>query len=153
MLSVVVLPPEGDAVPLKARIREKDSGGITCKVYIYEIPKELYRYDHLTIKRVMVEPGFGHWINFYWQSITPYEGVTFSLDCEEGLTVKDYMIFDNKAAYHVACSLDNRRLEITASQWLDTDTGFAITISDTDPSEQVPLIRRSVNSSATEAEN
>lgn len=137
VLSVVVLPPEGDAVPLKATIEEKNSGSIKCKVYTYDIPKELYRYDHLTIKRVMVEPGFGHWINFYWQSITPYEGVTFSLACEEGLTVKDYMIFDNRAAYHVACTPDNRRLEITASQWLDADTGFAITVS-ADPDEQIP---------------
>lgn len=130
--NAVILPPVGKEVTPNISKEEFESGGIKYTSYIYNIPEELCKYDHLVVKRTMVEPGFDHWINYYWQSTTPYEGVIFSLDCEEGLTIKDHMIFDNKAAYHVVCSNNKRRLEITSSQWLDTDTGFVVTVSDSD---------------------
>lgn len=129
-----ILPPIGESISIEGKKTPLSQGGIECIKIIYEIPKELERYDHLTIKRTMLEPGRDHWINYYWQSLTPYEGVTCTIDCEKDLTIKDYMIFDNKAYYHVALSNDRTRLSITSSQWLDMDTGFVVTISDTDNS-------------------
>lgn len=129
--SIIILPPEGTAVEVNPRVEHMDSCGIKYAVYIYEIPKKLYKYDHLVVKRVVEEPGFDHWINYYWQSVTPYEGVSFCLECENGLTIKDHMVFDNRGAYHVTRQADGRRIEITSSQWLNADTGFSVTISDT----------------------
>lgn len=141
-LDVVILPPEGEEKTISGIKSSKEvppeGGGIYCDMYTYEIPKEFEKYDHLTIKRTMLEPGYDHWINYYWESLTPYEGVICIIDCMEPLTVKDYMIFDNKAYYHVKKSTDSRRLEITSSQWLNTDTGFVVTISDTKPLDNGP---------------
>lgn len=128
---VYILPPTGKSVPVEGTQTSVSQGGINCDKYVYEIPKELEQYDHLTIKRTMLEPGQDHWINYYWQSLTPYEGIVCTINCADGLTVKDYMIFDNKAYYRVDLSKDQKRLSITSSQWLDTDTGFVATISDT----------------------
>lgn len=47
------------------------------------------------------------------------------------LTIKDHMVFDNRGAYHVTRQADGRRIEIPSSQWLNADTGFSVTISDT----------------------
>lgn len=106
------------------------SGGITQKTLIFDIPDELKSYEHLTIKRKMYEPGFGRWINYCWSSLTPYEGVICHVKCFDDLTIKDFMIFDNKAYYHTELSSDRTSLDITSSQWLEVDTGFYITISD-----------------------
>lgn len=126
-----ILPPTGESAVPEATISAVKQGGIECIKYTYSIPKELDQYDHLTIRRTMLEPGEDHWINYYWQSLTPYEGIVCTINCEEGLTIKDHMIFDNKAYYHVERSADARHMSITSSQWLDTDTGFVVTISDT----------------------
>lgn len=127
---VYALPPSGESIQLEAKEGTITSGGIVFTTYSYEIPKECEKYDHLTIKRTMIEPGFKHWANYYWQSLTPYEGLVCTIKCEGDLSIKDHMIFDNKAYYHVVLSEDKKRIEITSSQWLDTDTGFAVTISD-----------------------
>lgn len=128
---VYILPPTGEGILINGTESSLTQGGLDCVKYTYEIPKELEKYDHLTIKRTMLEPGRDHWINYYWQSLTPYEGIVCTINCADGLTIKDYMIFDNKAYYHVDQSDDKKRLSITSSQWLDTDTGFVVTISDT----------------------
>lgn len=127
---VYVLPPTGKSILIEGNKQRVNNAGIDFDVYTYEIPKECEKYDHLTIKRTMIEPGYDHWINYYWQSLTPYEGVTCTIDCANGLTIKDYMIFDNKAYYHVVLAQNKERLEITSSQWLDMDTGFVVTIAD-----------------------
>ena len=128
---VYILPPTGKSVQVEGKKSDCPQCGIDYVKYTYDIPKELEQYDHLTIKRTMLEPGRDHWINYYWQSLTPYEGIVCTIDCEDGLTIKDYMIFDNKAYYHVDLSKDRKRLSITSSQWLDTDTGCVATSSDT----------------------
>ena len=105
-------------------------GGIKYKVYSFTIPEKLEKYDHLTVKRTLTEPGRDHWIHYCWQSVTPYEGVTCRVKCFDNLTIKDFMIFDNKAFYHVDISDDKTRLDIISSQWLDADTGFCFVISE-----------------------
>lgn len=104
-------------------------GGIQYDYYNFVIPPEYNQFDHLTIKRTTKEPGHDHWINFIWQTITPYEGLSCSIKCFDGLTIKEQMIFDNKAYYHIELSEDKSKIEITSSQWLDSNTGFAIVIS------------------------
>lgn len=107
----------------------KEMGGLAYDSYTFVIPDEYNKFDHLTIKRTTKEPGFDHWINYIWQTITPYEGLSCSIKCFDGLAVKNHMIFDNKAYYHIELSEDHTKLEITSSQWLDSDTGFSIVIS------------------------
>lgn len=131
-LDVYALPPLGKACKLDGKKSTKKLGGVDYDVYVYDIPEEYQKYDHLTLKREWIEPGFDHWINYNWQSLTPYEGLTCFLHCESGLTIKHRLIFDNRAYYHVNLSDDKTRLEITSSQWLEADTGFSVIISDTE---------------------
>jgi len=132
VLDVYALTPLGEASKLEGEQFHKKLGNVNYEMYQYDIPEEYQKYDHLTIKREWIEPGFSHWINYHWQSLTPYEGLTCFLRCDSGLKIQDRLIFDNRAYYHVRLSDDKTRLEITSSQWLEADTGFAVIISNSD---------------------
>lgn len=132
LLEVQILPPQGDGCSIAGNQSQYERGGITYIKYSLIIPPEFEKYDHLTVKRTYLEPGYDHWMNFYWQSLSPYEGIVCSIDCRDDLTIKDYMIFDDQAYYDVKFANEKKRLEITSSQWLDTNTGFVVTISDAD---------------------
>ena len=124
----IICPATVNTIPAGCPERISD-GGIEYERYTFEIPIECEKYDHLMVRRKMTEPGNREWINYYWQSVTPYENVTFSLKCFDGLRIEDYMIFDNKAYYHVDLSDDKTKLDITSSEWLDADTGFCVFIT------------------------
>lgn len=133
---------EDDAkLEIKQEYKREVQGGITQDSFIFEIPEELKHYDRLTIRRKIYEPGNNHWINYIWTSLTPYEGIRCHLKCFDGLTVKDFMIYDNKAYYQTDISEDGTTLNITSSQWLEPDTGFFVTISDTKLEEDNPNTR------------
>ena len=126
---VRIISPSGEIQIDKKEPTTEESAGIKYDCYTFHIPEECEKFDHLTIKRTMVEPGKDHWINYYWQSLTPYEGVTCRVQCFDELTIKEFMIFDNKAFYQVEKSDDNTRLDIISSQWLNSNTGFSFLIS------------------------
>lgn len=127
---VKVISPVGEVETKEEQTEEVTIGGIKCSKKVLAIPENCWKYDHLTVKRTFIEPGNDHWINYIWQSLTPYEGVTCRVKCFDGLTIKDFMIFDNKSYYHVDKSEDKTSIDITSSQWLDPDTGFAFVISE-----------------------
>ncbi len=127
---VKVISPDGEVELKEEEKNEVIVAGIKCSKCILTIPEKCEKYDHLTVKRTFKEPGNDHWINYIWQSLTPYEGVTCRVKCFDGLTIKDFMIFDNKSYYHVDKSDDGTKIDITSSQWLDPDTGFAFVISE-----------------------
>ena len=103
----------------------------TKNSYIFKIPESLNNYDKLTIKRKVEEPGYDHWTNFIWKSITPYEGIKCYLKCFDGLTIKEYIMFDNEDYYQIESSDDKTTLNIISTRWLERETGFFVTISDT----------------------
>ncbi len=127
---IKVISPDGEVPLEEERSENVPIGGILCCKKAIIIPDNCQKYDHLTVKRTFIEPGNDHWINYFWQSLTPYEGVTCRVRCFDGLTIKDFMIFDNKSYYHVDKSKDNTTIDITSSQWLDPDTGFSFVISE-----------------------
>ena len=127
---VKIISPDGEVEIKEETTDEVITGGIKCSKCILNIPDSCEKYDHLMVKRSFREPGNDHWINYIWQSLTPYEGVTCRVKCFDGLKIKDYMIFDNKSYYHVDKSEDKTMIDITSSQWLDPDTGFAFVISE-----------------------
>lgn len=102
------------------------------KTYSYEIPEELYKYPYLTIKKIVIEKGYDHWTNFHWNTLTPTDGITFSLKCYDGLHIQEYFIFDSEDCYNVTESEDKCSIDIISTLWLDKRSGFVFTISDTD---------------------
>lgn len=101
------------------------------KMYSYEIPEELYKYPYLTIKKIVIEKGYDHWTNFHWNTLTPADGITFTLQCHDGLHVQEYFISDSEEKYIVTKNTDETRIDIFSSVWLDKHSGFVFTISDT----------------------
>ncbi len=101
------------------------------KKYSYEIPEELYKYPYLTIKKEVIEKGHDHWTNFHWNTLTPSDGITFSLKCYNGLHIKEYFIFDSEELYNVTESDNKKSIDIISTVWLDKNSGFVFTISDT----------------------
>ena len=108
-----------------------EQAGMQYIKYNFRVPDDLYQYPYLTIERDVFEPGYDHWTNFHWTALTPYDGLVFSLRCLDGLTIKEHIIFDEKAFYNVTISDDRTEMRIISTDWLDANKGFSITISDT----------------------
>lgn len=128
LLDIKVITPNEEVELKKSEPFEQNVCGTIYTIYRFDIPEKYWGYDHLTVKRTVLEPGHDHWINFFWQSLTPCEGITCRLDCSDGLMIKDYMIFDDKTYYNVDESEEHTTLEITSSQWLNSGTGLSCVI-------------------------
>lgn len=101
--------------------------------YYYRIPEEYNEYNFLIIERSIVEYGHPHWISINWRSLTPIEGITFTIKCNNGI-IKEINIFDNEELYDKPIVEENRTvLKIVSSQWLDPYTGICAIIAE--PSE------------------
>ena len=98
--------------------------GISYKKFVYEIPDELNKYPYLTIESEVYEPGFDHWTNFQWGSLTPYDGISFTLRCEGNLIIHEHVVFDEKQLYDVEYSEDKKSIKILSTEWLNAYTGF-----------------------------
>ena len=128
LVDIKVITPDSEVELTKSDPFVENECGTLFTVYRFEIPEKYWGYDHLTVKRTVIEPGHDHWINFFWQSLTPCEGMTCRVDCADGLRIKDFMIFDDKSYYNIDESEDHKTLEITSSQWLNSGTGFSCVI-------------------------
>lgn len=101
-----------------------------AKTFSYDIPEELYQYPYLTIKKKIHENGYDHWTNLNWSTLTPTDGVIFNVLCMDNLFIKEFFLFDDNKTFHVNENKEKTQIEITTSQWLDTNSGFTFTISD-----------------------
>ncbi|MDE6252568.1 MAG: hypothetical protein K2M78_08015 [Lachnospiraceae bacterium] len=110
---------------------EMEISPTNVKKFSYEIPEELYKYPYLTIKKEIVEKGYDHWTNFHWNTLTPADGITFSLTCYNDLRIQEFFIFDDEKSYNVAERADKKSIDIVSTVWLDKNSGFVFTISDT----------------------
>ena len=61
--------------------------------------------------------------------MTPCDGITFELQCLDGLIVKEYKVFDNPKLYEITVNQEKDRITILSSGWLNEYTGFTILIS------------------------
>lgn len=102
------------------------------KTYSYEIPEELCKYPYLTIKKKVIEKGYDHWTNFHWNTLTPSDGITFTLRCFDDLHIQEYFIFDSEELYNVSENDSKTCIDIISTLWLDKYSGFVFTISDTE---------------------
>lgn len=132
MLKRRIISPDGikDFTIVKENDERMPEAGIDYKRITYEIPEELHKYQYLTIESEICEPGYDHWTNFNWTSLTPYDGLVLNLHCEDNLEVKEHVLFDEKSKYYVDLSKNRKKLKVTSSCWLDRLTGISITIAE-----------------------
>lgn len=130
----VILYPGGQKEVTEADVTNNNNevSATNVKTYQYEIPEELYKYPYLTIKKTVTENGYDHWTNFHWNTLTPSDGITFNLKCLDGLHIKEFFIFNDEKLYNVTERKDKKGIDIVSTEWLDKDSGFVFTISDTD---------------------
>lgn len=97
----------------------------------FEIPKEYQNAPYVTVQYNILEPGFDHWMNYTWTSLTPYDGLNFSLTCKDNLTIRQHCLFDKNSAYNVSISDDKTHISILSTEWLNSYTGLSIIVGDT----------------------
>ncbi len=114
-------------------IKEEDEAGIKYKHFSFDIPEAYYKYPYLTIQKDVFEEGYDHWTNFHWTSLTPCDGIDFTLVCCNDLEIKEHVVFDRKDSYVVTKSADSKRISIISTSWLNAFTGFTMTIGEVVP--------------------
>lgn len=134
-----IILPDGEKIQLKNNESIKETNdkeqisenGEIARKYETKIPNEYYNHSFLTVCREFTEIGHDHWINFHWTSLTICDGIYFKMVCDSGITVKDYLVFDDKMCYDIEEKSDKGEIKIISTNWLDSYSGFTITASDT----------------------
>lgn len=128
-----VVGHDGNNISLNSSdfVEEKkiEESGFEWTQYSYNIPEQFNNSKHLTVNMKLSEYGYDHWKLFTYKTITPADGIKIILNCEEGLIVKDFMIFDNNRKYTTHCNDDRKFLEITCSQWISPGVGMNILVA------------------------
>lgn len=138
ILDSYIILPTGSKVKLENEFvketddkQEIDENGEIARKYETIIPNDYYEYPFLTVCREIIESGNDHWINFHWLSLTISDGIYFKLICDSGITIKDHLVFDNKKCYDIEVNSERDIITIISTNWLNSYSGFTITISDT----------------------
>lgn len=132
VISTQILYPHGCLNVEEKDVRSEDETVNSRKIfYEYNIPKNLYEYHSLTVKKKVIEKGYDHWANVCWTTLTPCDGINYKLRCLDGLTIKQFQIFDDVELYDIEMSEDKSSVSVFSSSWLNKFTGFSIIVSDT----------------------
>lgn len=111
-------------------VDDKNRTKIPYKKTFFEIPKEYQNSPYVTVQYDIIEPGFDHWINYTWTSLTPYDGLNFSLSCGDDLTIKQHNLFDDGTGYTVELDEAKKNISILSTEWLNSFTGISIIVSE-----------------------
>lgn len=101
---------------------------------VVEIPAHLQGESNLLIKSVVEEYGYDHWIHLEWMSLYPTEGISYKIICEDGLIIKEHMVFDDqRGLYSVDVEKNTQgqiiQYTISCNEWTDPYTGFSLIIA------------------------
>lgn len=101
---------------------------------VVEIPSHLKGENCLSITSVVEEYGYDHWAYLEWMSLYPTEGISYKIICEDGLIIKERMIFDDQRGLYSVHFEKNAQDQITqytisCDEWTDPYTGFSLIIA------------------------
>ncbi len=144
---IQIIAPDGSPllIEFNDRFTTHTNAGINYKKYEIEIPEKYFIHQYLTIKRKIFESGFDHWKSFHWASLTPCDGIIFSLNCHDNLVIKEHAIFDQASRYSVTQNDDKTTISIIATSWLDAYTGFTMTIGEKSDEEEQSVAATALN--------
>jgi len=125
--------PNGKIIKITKDDCEEDKEnnvGINWKKYVYRIKDEENKHPYLTVECEVKEPGHSHWSTFQWQSLTPYDGLHFKMECKDDLVIKEHLIYDEGGPYQVEIGDNRKTIKINAFGWLDAFSGFSVTVGE-----------------------
>ncbi|MCL2186490.1 MAG: hypothetical protein FWB86_11690 [Treponema sp.] len=108
-------------------IKGEEESGFKWVMYSYDIPKEIDA-EFISINIKFNEYGSDHWQLFGYKTILPSEGIKVKMNCDEGLVIKEHVIFDNENNYVKYISEDKKKIEIATSQWISSGNGVAVLV-------------------------
>lgn len=109
---------------------DKNRTKIPYQKSFFEIPKEYQDSPYVTVQYDVEEPGFDHWINYTWTSLTPYDGLNFTLTCHDNLVIKQHNLFDDGNGYTVELDYEKKTISILSTEWLNSYTGVSIIVGE-----------------------
>ena len=107
--------------------REDEDVGFKWINYSYDIPKEV-EADFISVIYKLLTYGYDHWLLYSYKTEIPSEGIRVTINCNNNLIIKECGILDNDKNYNRYRSEDNKRLEISTSQWISPGHGFYVLI-------------------------
>lgn len=136
---MTIILPDGENHKIKNKYLKLQKNSInqteTSYCNIVKVPNEYSKYDHITVKTVIIEEGYDHWAFLCWMSLYATNIISYTIICEDDLIIKEHMIFDNpNGLYHVLSDNDDsgnvKSYTITCDTWTDPYTGFALVIAE-----------------------
>jgi hypothetical protein len=109
-------------------INMEEESGAKWKLYTYDIPKSI-EDDFISVILKCREFGSDHWQLFAYKTMVPSEGIKVTVNCYDGLIIKEHEIFDSNKSYVCYLSDDKKKLEISTSQWISSGNGLTVLIA------------------------
>lgn len=97
-------------------------------INIREIDDIFQNESSITITKTIVEYGYDHWLNCAWISLNPTFDFSVNIKCRDNLKIKEYILFDDSNLF-TNIESDESSFCLTSDTWLDSYTGFSLTIS------------------------
>lgn len=118
------------AEPDKFEVDDKNRTKIPYQKSFFEIPKKYQDSPYVTVQYDLEEPGFDHWINYTWTSLTPYDGLNFTLICQDNLVIKQHILFDDGKSYNVELDDAKKTISVLSTEWLNSYTGISVIVAE-----------------------
>lgn len=99
------------------------------KVAICTLPERVQEFDSFLFKRIIIEEGKDHWQHYVYRSTMPIHGLNLTIDCEEGLIIKDAIPYSDRGLFEISISNDKRRIEVICAGWIEPGFGLSIIIA------------------------
>lgn len=129
-----------DSVILKSdKIKKEKSTAFSSDLeYTHKciIPKRFKRMEKLVIEKEIVFKGQDHWINCAMIFMCPHHGISFTLNTEDGLVIKEDTIFGDNQSYSKEFSKEKpNTITLSSNSWLSGYHGFSIIVAESEASD------------------
>lgn len=126
-------PNENCIIPQRDLSKKRTTANGTSFEFLYEtkVPTEFEHLNLINVEKKMVFKGSDHWVNSGWLNSLPTQCFNISINCKDGLIIKEKMIFDSTDTYFLSTeeACVDRFIAYTY-QWANPFTGFVVTIGE-----------------------
>ena len=131
-ISLQFIPRNGKYIQIEKKemnvTRVEEESGHKWLIYCYNIPKSI-ETDYISVIIKTKEYGCDHWQMYSYKTIYPSEGMKVKINCDDGLIIKEHLIFDNDKNYICNFSEDKRKIEISTDRWISSGNGINVLVA------------------------